>query len=73
MSETTAPAAAVDHGHDMIGNGSRWECRRCGRVAYRENGREWGTATVQPCADSWSPLDAIKRGAQQVATERGAR
>jgi hypothetical protein len=53
----TAPAEATELGHDMAyrpGNqpridADRWECRRCGRIAYQAAGDAWGSATIAQC------------------------
>ena len=53
----TAPADATERGHDMAyrphnqprPDADRWECQRCGRIAYQAAGDAWGTATIAQC------------------------
>jgi hypothetical protein len=53
----TAPAEATGRGHDMAyrphnqprPDADRWECQRCGRIAYQAAGDAWGTATIAQC------------------------
>jgi hypothetical protein len=49
MFNATAPL-----GHDMAPSPRKrvdfaWECQSCGRMAYQEGGRTWGTATDVMC------------------------
>ena len=53
----TAPADATERGHDMAyrphnqprPDADRWECQRCGRIAYQAAGDAWGTAIIAQC------------------------
>lgn len=53
----TAPEGATERGHDMAyrphnqprPDADRWECQRCGRIAYQAAEDAWGTATIVQC------------------------
>jgi hypothetical protein len=50
----SASADATRLGHDMALKTYgptlyRWECRSCGRMAYQEGDRIWGSATPVRC------------------------